>query len=106
MMSQVAKTILNQLGGNKFAFMTGARNFIGSSDGLSFTLPGGGGFTKDSINKVKITLTPADMYKMDFYRVRKAEAKLIKSCDEVYCDQLVEVFEEVTGLVAPQLKWG
>ena len=30
----VAKTILEQLGGNKFRVMTGAKNFMGFTDGL------------------------------------------------------------------------
>ena len=30
----VAKTILEQLGGNKFRMMTGAKNFMGFSNGL------------------------------------------------------------------------
>ena len=36
----VANTILQQLGGNKFRVMTGAKNFVGSNDALTFRLPG------------------------------------------------------------------
>ena len=35
----VAKTILRQLGGRSFIFMTGARNLIASADSLSFRIP-------------------------------------------------------------------
>jgi len=55
----VANTILEQLGGRKFIAMTGARNFVGDFSGLSFRLPGAGGYCKDSINCVKIELTRA-----------------------------------------------
>lgn len=94
----VAKTILEQLGGGRFALMTGAKNFVGTPDSLIFRLPGAGGFTKAGINKVVVTLMPSDTYKVDFYRMRKGVSKLIDSADDVYCDMLREVFERATGL--------
>ena len=39
MSTEVGKTILQQLGGQRFITMTGARNFIAHEDGLSFRLP-------------------------------------------------------------------
>jgi hypothetical protein len=48
----VAKTILNQLGGNKFAAMTGAKNFVDCGDALSMKI----GRNKTSSNYLKITL--------------------------------------------------
>ena len=98
MSMEVAKTILQQLGGNKFIVMTGAKNFTGSPDALSFKLPGGGGFCKDGINAVRIALTPADDYNIDFMRVRGMTVKTIKKDDGIYFDQLQEVFTEATGL--------
>lgn len=97
-MSQVAKTILEQLGGNKFRVMTGAKNFVGAPDSLRFSLPGGGGFCLDGINKVVITLDPSDTYTVQFYRLRGAKATLIKEVKDVYCDYLVACFERATGL--------
>ena len=47
-----AKEILNQLGGNKFIAMTGARNLGATENSLCFKLPRG--FAKDSINFVKV----------------------------------------------------
>jgi len=94
----VAKTILSQLGGNRFKMMTGAKNFIGTDNSLIFKLPGAGGFCKNGINKVVITLMPSDTYKVDFYRTRGATVKLIESCEDVYCNNLREVFERITGL--------
>lgn len=97
---QVAKTILEQLGGNKFRVMTGAKNFTSyehEGPGLSFQLPGGG-FTKSGINYVAITLTPADLYTVVFERVRKLKRTPVAKFEDVYNDQLVEIFERETGL--------
>lgn len=94
----VANTILLQLGGNKFRVMTGANNFVGTDDSLIFRLPGAGGFCKNGINKVVIRLTPADLYDVEFYRLRSKAAKLIEKAEGVYCDQLRGVFERATGL--------
>ena len=94
----VAKTILEQLGGNKFAVMTGAKNFMSCGDGLSFKLPGGGGFCKDGINYVSITLTPADEYDVVFGKTRKFKYTEIKKVEGIYFDQLQEVFTRATGL--------
>ena len=43
---EVANTILEQLGGRQFQAMTGASQFVGSKNSLSFRLPGAGGFCK------------------------------------------------------------
>lgn len=93
--SRIATTILKQLGGNRFKTMTGAKNFIADTDGsLIFGLTG-------RFQKVKITLTPADVYRMVFYQIRKVGGVLRVHediHDDVYCDALAEVFERVTGL--------
>jgi hypothetical protein len=94
----VARTILEQLGGNKFVAMTGAKNFSTCGDGLSFKLPGGGGFCKDGINFVQITLTPADDYNVAFGKTRAFKYKEIKKVEGIYFDQLQEVFTRATGL--------
>jgi|ERR1035437_2320425 hypothetical protein len=103
---EVAETILEQLGGRKFIAMTGARDISGLSsvgiagecDGLSFKLPGGGGFTKNGINYVKITLTPDDTYTMTFLRIRGTKIHDVEQHHGVYCDQLQTMFTSVTGL--------
>jgi hypothetical protein len=95
---QVAKTILEQLGGNKFIAMTGAKNFIGSEDGLSFKLPGGGGFCKNGINYVKIVLDPSDTYTMTFLRIRGTKVHDVAQHHGVYADMLQSMFTSETGL--------
>ncbi len=111
---QVAKTILEQLGGARFVRFTGAKNLVGGEDFLMFMLPRTPFYTKDGINKVKITLTPMDVYKMEFWKlpstVEVAEMTTtdavkavlpdpIEVREDVYCDQLQQIFTKVTGLV-------
>jgi hypothetical protein len=98
----VANVILEQLGGRKFAVMTGAKNFIGLESGLEFRLPGGGGFTKSGINLVRVELTPADLYKVTFSKFRMSKGlpsiKKISEFDGIYFDQLQPLFSRETGL--------
>jgi len=94
---QIAKTILDQLGGQRFIVMTGAKKFIAIESGLQFKLPSR--LTQRSIDTVRITLTPMDEYNIEFGRVRKLDYSVIESVDGVYCDQLQEIFTEKTGLL-------
>jgi hypothetical protein len=94
----VAKIILEQLGGRKFIVMTGAKNFVGSSNSLSFKLPGGGGFCNDGINYVNIELTSGDDYTVTFHRVRGMRNTLVARHEGVYFDQLQSSFTNATGL--------
>jgi hypothetical protein len=95
-MSVIAQTILEQLGGNKFTAMTGARNLADLGDGLSFQL--NSRMTKNSCNAVKITLTPTDTYQIKFLRIGHLQLKTIKVLDNIYCDQLQDIFTSETGL--------
>jgi hypothetical protein len=94
----IAQTILQQLGGHRFVVMTGAKNLSDTGNGLSFRLPGSGGFTKNGINYVKITLDPSDTYSMEFGKIRGTTYKIIHSTNDIYEDQLQEVFQRETGL--------
>lgn len=98
MSDQVARTILEQLGGNRFVAMTGARNFLGIEKGLSFQLPGGGGRVKAGVNNVQVILAADDTYKMYFSRRRGSSFKTVASHEGIYCDQLQEIFTKETGL--------
>ncbi|HBN1438472.1 TPA: hypothetical protein L1V51_005448 [Escherichia coli] len=96
----VATEILNQLGGNRFIAMTGAKNFAYFDEdgecGLSFRLPSK--FAMNGINLVKIKLTFSDTYQVTFSRVRGVMVKEVSTFDNVYCDQLECLFNEQTGL--------
>ena len=86
----VARTIFDQLGGERFVAMTGAKNFVGTEDSLTFKL----GANPKRVSQVRVTLTPADLYAVSFFRVGRAPR--IES--DVYCGMLEGVFCEQTGL--------
>lgn len=96
-MSQVAQTILHQIGGNRFIAMTGAKDFVGGEDKLVFSL--NGNLTKNRINRVVITLMPNDTYEMQFIRLRGSVINIEDLERDVYCDMLEEAFERCTGLL-------
>jgi len=87
----VANTILRQLGGNRFAAMTGAKNFVGSKDALNFKI----GRNAAKIASVNIRLNNWDLYDMTFYR---ANCK-IENVEEMICaDDLERIFTSNTGM--------
>ena len=91
----VARTILSQLGGNKFCAMTGAKNFIDTGDGLSMKI----GRNKTSSNYLKITLNMIDLYDVRFSRVSPMGGESsVTEYNNVYNDSLVDVFEKHTGM--------
>ena len=91
----VAREILNQLGGNKFRVMTGAKNFMGFSEGLVMKI----GRNSSNSNYLKITLNSMDLYDMKFCKLtRKFEEKSVTEYSDVYNDMLTEVFEKHTGM--------
>jgi hypothetical protein len=98
MNNPIAQTIVEQLGGHKFRMMTGANSFLADGEVLSFRIPGGGGFAKDGINYIEVTLTPADVYTMAFFRRRGHSLVEVARVYDVYCDQLRSVFTKHTGL--------
>lgn len=95
---EVARTISQQLGGGKFRAMTGAKNFVGSKDSLSFRIPGGGGFAKDGINAIHVKLTPSDEYDMTFSRIAGGKSKTVHEVKGLHAEDLQRVFTEKTGL--------
>jgi hypothetical protein len=91
---EIAKTILSQLGNNKFIAMTGAKSFVAGTNSLSFRIPK----AKQSINYVKITLNSLDLYDMEFGRIRANTYKVVETANGVYNDQLQKLFTSNTGL--------
>lgn len=92
----VANTILAQLGGNRFRAMTGARNFVGSADTLSFHVSGKG--KNGSVTAMRVTLNPLDLYTVTALRIRGTKVTEVEVVDGVYFDQLQNVFTSMTGL--------
>ncbi|EAB3660521.1 hypothetical protein EGA70_14670 [Salmonella enterica] len=93
----IAVEILNQLGGKRFIAMTGAKKFVYlEKGGLIFRLSSN--FARSGINLIKIELDPSDTYNVCFYKSRGGDLKEIESMTMIYCDQLQDIFTEVTGL--------
>lgn len=94
----VAETILQQLGGNKFIAMTGAKNFTkgknsAGNEQITFKIPR----AKDGITHVRIEYRH-DLYNITFIKVRGTDMKTVKELDGIYNDQLQEIFTRYTGL--------
>lgn len=90
---EVANTIYQQLGGGQFAVITGSRNFTGGSDHLSFRFPRNGG-----VNHLKITLNGKDLYDLEFGLIHGNNFKVKNTFNDIYVDQLRDIFTDVTGL--------
>lgn len=92
----VAQTILQQLGGSKFAAMTGAHTLVDRGRGLGFQLPSRR--ARHGINSVVVSLDPQDTYTMVFYARRGLRVSEAVKRQGVFADQLQPIFTEVTGL--------
>ncbi len=98
--NQVAKIILQQIGGRRFVAMTGSHDFINLGNGVRMNLSR----NKTSANRLEIIYDEgADLYNLRFYRQSINHktfevTKDIKKIDGVYCDMLEDIFSDVTGL--------
>lgn len=90
----MANIILQQLGGNKFLAMTGAKNLIGDNSMLMFSISG----TKNKSNKIRITLNNSDLYNVEFFNIRGTNVKEISKFHNIFADQLQSLFTQETGL--------
>jgi hypothetical protein len=102
----VAMEILKQLGGNKFLAMTGAKQLTYDNNSLNIKLPK----NMSQANYLRITLNSLDTYDIRFYKVSGGKMNMktfvsspiinkdIKVLNGVYCDQLQEIFTNVTGM--------
>lgn len=101
-MSDVANTILAQLGGGRFQAMTGARVLVGHGEalldntlgGLSFKIGSG---AKRGITHVRVFLKTNDTYTVEFLKIRGAKVTTISEHAMVYADNLRALFTECTG---------
>jgi hypothetical protein len=91
----VARTILAQLGGSRFAFMVGAKNIVGSADALTFQFMR----TTTTGNRCTITLAGDDTYTVRFWTLRGTKATTLSEVAGVYCEDLARIFSDATGLV-------
>ena len=92
---KVAETILEQLGGNQFRMMTGAKNFGGTEDSLSMRI----GRISSNSNYLKIPLNSMDLYDMEFCKLTKmGEKKSVTEYKNVYNDLMRGTFTAHTGM--------
>ena len=92
---KVAETILEQLGGNKFRMMTGAKNLAGDETSLSMRI----GRNSSNSNYLKITLNSMDTYDMTFAKLTKmGELKSVSEYKNVYNDLMRGTFTAHTGM--------
>ena len=91
---EIAQTILQQLGGNKFIAMTGAKNLGFTNKGLQMKI----GRNAKGVTHVIIELTSMDLYDIEFVKVRAMKRTTIKKLKGIYADQLGEIFKKYTGL--------
>lgn len=94
--AQIAQTILDQLGGQKFLAMTGAQYLVHGQNSkgnfLQFKIRGG--------KTIVITLTEDDEYSVEMLRLNRKtfEFKTLRAARHVFACQLQDVFTAVTGL--------
>ena len=99
-MTSVADTILEQLGGNRFISMTGAKTFVGDDNKLQFSIPR----NQSKANKVVIIYNPGrDDYTVEFWKIGERRSgelimKKLKSGEGLYADQLRAYFTDTTGM--------
>ena len=96
---EVAQAIYSQMGGGEFRRMTGAQ-VMHSSGVLLITLKRG--MAKNRANHCSIELAPSDTYTMTFSSRGRRKGQFydreISRHEDLYCDQIREVFERETGL--------
>ena len=99
---ETQKTILQQLGGNRFVAMTGCRDFIADNSGKNPVLRMRLTKNLSGCNKLEIEYNRGlDLYNMKFYRLTIKTAIVItreKEYSGIYSDQLAQIFERHTGL--------
>lgn len=94
MEKEIIKTIWNQIGGNRFGIMVGAKNLAGKETTLQFQ------FMKNisNSNRLEIKLEWDDTYTLTFGHLNKLNYIIDKIFKDVYCDELAKTFESYTGL--------
>ena len=94
--SEIGKTILVQMGGMvRLKAFIGAKNFCVVEKGVTFRWSGK---SKNKTNFLKITLNGSDLYDIEFGRLHAMKFTVIETFENIFCDQLVQIFEEQTGL--------
>ena len=89
---KVYETILQQLGGNMFIAMTGARLF---HDGEKFIAKIKG---SKQYNHIEISLNSLDLYDIRFVKIGQYEVKKDETFNNIYFDGMKSLIEQETNL--------
>lgn len=92
--NEIQDTIYKQLGGHRFAVMTGAKQFSKIPNGLGFKF----GRNSSKSYHLKIVLNGNDYYDLEFGHVRKHEYIIDKTFSDLCWEDLRHVFSEYTGM--------
>lgn len=94
MLKEVGLTILDQLGGtDKLHAMVGTHCITLLDNGVRFKFKG-----SRIANCCEIILNGLDLYDVTFYRIRGTDCVTTSEEQDIYCDMLIDLFEENTGL--------
>jgi hypothetical protein len=89
----IAGTILQQLGGPRFAMMTGSKKFTANPAGVFFYV----GRNSKGVNYCRIELV-SDLYNIEYGFIRSGRVTVKSTSEGVYADQLQADFTRNTGL--------
>lgn len=92
----VAETIYQQIGASRMCTMIGVSRIQHGADRLIVRFKA---HALDGINKFEIILDPSDTYIIKFYRSTIKGDNLKYEINDIYCDQLIPLIENKTGLV-------
>ncbi len=88
---EIAKTIIEQLGGAQFVMLTGAKRFVAAERAVLFSI----GSNPKHVSRVRVVLEANDTYTLYFYNSKLDVVALER---DVYCDKLQDIFEQETEL--------
>jgi len=112
MTNQIANAIYQQLGGGRFVAMTGTKGFVWdeAKQTLRMALTRNG----SKANRLDVIYNPDDTYTMRFFHYTPARFRIdhkkctyneypekiteVKKFEHIYCDQLQELFTDVTKM--------
>lgn len=91
-----ANEIARQIGNRAFT-MLGAKNLVGDEKSLTFKI----GRNAKRVTHIKVTLTPADLYDVEFIKVGRApgyKVETLAKTEGAFFDMLHELIETHTGM--------
>lgn len=99
---EVARTILNQLGGmSRLRAMTGAYNFVALGNGVSFRVK-----SHKGANYFKIVLTSKDLYDVEAGRIHGEKYTILATGEGYYDDMLIPFVEKNSGMYLSMARGG